>query len=166
MEAVLLLVDFVELFAGVLSADLAEDLEEADLLLAVVLAFCVGFVVEGLAALRAVDDFSVFEDFDVLAVLGAGLSSDFVVVFFAAAGLAELVFSASAVAGFVAAGLEAAGLFLAAAAVVAAAGEAVVRPFALTGSEVATNAATEATTRAVVSSRTRFMAVISLRETV
>ena len=163
----LLLVDFVELFAGVLSADLAGDLEEADLLLAVVLAFCVGFAVEGLAALRAVDDFSVFEDFDLLAVLGAGLSSDFVVVFFAAAGLAELVFSASAVAGFVAAGLEAAGLFLvAAAAVVAAAGEAVVRPFALAGSEVATNAATEATTRAVVSSRTRFMAVISLRETV
>lgn len=179
-EAVLLLGDFVELFEAGLSAVLDVDLPDSDLLLEVEvdLDFVDGLVVEdllvedleveGLAELRVAGVFSVFEDFVLLAVLGAGLSSDFAAVVFAAvvfaaAVLVMLVFSVSAAAGFVAAGLDSAGLLLADVAVGAATGaEDVGRLFALAGSEVATNAATEATTREVVSKRTRFMAVISL----
>lgn len=166
-EAVLLLVDFAEAFAGVLSADLDDDLLADDLLLlAGDFDFSAVVDADGLEVERVAEAFVVLEDFGLLADVAAVRDSDFLVVGFVAAAFVVLDFSAGAAAGFVAAGLESEFFSLAATLVVEVGVDGVVRPVALAGSDVATRAATTATTRAVVSSRTRFMTEISLREVV
>jgi hypothetical protein len=140
----------VDDFAGDLSVDFAVDFAAAVLDFVAEPDFSEAFEGADLDAGRVAEPAVDFEDFVLLVVFDVGLSVGFEDVFFSAAA------ADFSTAGFVAVAFSLAGTATPA---VGAAG----RDFALAGSDMATRAATVATTSPVVSSSTRFMAVIFLK---